>query len=99
VYFRELKNPLVPFEFYTEFINAASKKKRKGENVERATDTEMTEIDNYNDKLIAMKTLVQGLPLSNYSVLEFLIRHLARYVLNFTARRKLTLWTQYRRSV
>ncbi|KAJ3327002.1 Rho GTPase-activating protein 27 [Blyttiomyces sp. JEL0837] len=59
LYFRELQNPLIPFEFYEQFISSAK-------------------IEDYNDRLITMKTLVQSLPPSNYDVLEFLIRHLCK---------------------
>ncbi|KAI9359688.1 Rho GTPase activation protein [Zopfochytrium polystomum] len=58
-YFRELQNPLIPFEFYDQFIGSAK-------------------IQDYNERLITLKTLVQSLPQSNYQVLEYLMRHLNR---------------------
>lgn len=35
-------------------------------------------IENYNNRLCEIKTLVQSLPKVHYDVLEFLIRHLVR---------------------
>jgi RhoGAP domain len=35
-------------------------------------------IDNYDNRLIEIKTLVQSLPKENYTVLEYLMRHLVR---------------------
>ncbi|ORY44560.1 Rho GTPase activation protein [Rhizoclosmatium globosum] len=47
-YFRELQNPLIPFEVYDQFI-ASSK------------------IQDYNERLIQLKTLIQALPTCNYN--------------------------------
>eukprot|EP00842_Homolaphlyctis_polyrhiza_P002985 jgi/Hompol1/3688/HPOL_001664-RA len=57
LYFRELKNPLIPFDFYDRFIACMK-------------------IDDYNERLIEIKNLVQTLPKIHYDVLEFLMRHL-----------------------
>ncbi|KAI8927778.1 Rho GTPase activation protein [Entophlyctis helioformis] len=59
LYFRELKDPLIPFEFYDRFIACMK-------------------IEEYNDRLIEIKTLVQSLPKVHYDVLEYLMRHLVR---------------------
>ncbi len=59
LFFRELVDPVIPFEFYDRFIDAMK-------------------IEVYNDKLIAIKDLVQTLPKENYSVLEYLMSHLNR---------------------
>ncbi|KAJ3198711.1 Rho GTPase-activating protein 9 [Entophlyctis luteolus] len=58
-YFRELQNPLIPFEFYDQFI-ASSK------------------LEDYNERLIQLKNLIQALPKSNYDVLSYLLHHLRR---------------------
>ncbi|KAI8613325.1 hypothetical protein BC830DRAFT_1132800 [Chytriomyces sp. MP71] len=58
-YFRELQNPLIPYEVYEQYI-ASSK------------------IGDYNERLIALKNLVQQLPPCNYHVLFYLMRHLKK---------------------
>lgn len=59
LFFRELLVPVIPFDMYTQFINASK-------------------IEDYNNKLIEIKTLIQTLPKVNYDVLEFLLRHLVK---------------------
>nr|KAJ3421756.1 hypothetical protein HK105_002400 [Polyrhizophydium stewartii] len=59
LYFRELRDPLIPFTFYDRFIACMR-------------------LDDYNERLIEIKNLVQGLPKIHYDVLEFLMRHLVR---------------------
>ncbi|ORY47208.1 RhoGAP-domain-containing protein [Rhizoclosmatium globosum] len=62
-YFRELQNPLIPFEVYDQFI-ASSK------------------IQDYNERLIQLKTLIQALPTCNYNVLSYLLKHLKKIAEN-----------------
>jgi hypothetical protein len=45
-------------------------------------------LEDYNDKLIEVKNLVQMLPPENYAVLEFLMRHLLK-VSQFSAENKM----------
>ncbi|KAJ3084935.1 N-chimaerin, partial [Quaeritorhiza haematococci] len=59
LYFRELQNPLIPFEYYEQFMSAARQ-------------------EDYNDRLISIKSLVQALPKANYDTFEYLMRHLCR---------------------
>ncbi|KAF9963888.1 hypothetical protein BGZ70_007124 [Mortierella alpina] len=59
LYFRELREPLMLFEFYPSFIAAA-------------------DIDDYNEKLYTIKSLVHSLPEPNFSTLQYLMMHLGR---------------------
>ncbi|KAJ2312243.1 hypothetical protein IWW54_002197, partial [Coemansia sp. RSA 2705] len=58
-FLRELPEPLMTFNLYDGFINAAS-------------------IDDYDERLWAIKDLVQALPTANYTVLKRLVEHLER---------------------
>ncbi|KAI9484648.1 Rho GTPase activation protein [Zychaea mexicana] len=59
LYFRELKNPLMTFEYYDWFIDAA----REPE---------------YDDRMYRIKATIHVLPKANFTVLEYLMRHLHR---------------------
>ncbi|KAF9277300.1 hypothetical protein BGZ68_009398 [Mortierella alpina] len=59
LYFRELREPLMLFEFYPSFIAAA-------------------DIEDYNEKLYTIKSLVHSLPEPNFSTLQYLMMHLGR---------------------
>ena len=59
LYFRELLDPLIPFEFYDRFVGSMR-------------------IEDYNERLIEIKNLVQAIPKENYKVLEYLMRHLIK---------------------
>ncbi|KAJ2652019.1 hypothetical protein IW137_000435 [Coemansia sp. RSA 1287] len=58
-FLRELPEPLMTFNLYDGFINAAS-------------------IDDYDERLWAIKDLVHALPTGNYAVLKRLVEHLER---------------------
>ncbi|KAJ2080065.1 hypothetical protein H4R24_003336 [Coemansia sp. RSA 988] len=58
-FLRELPEPLMTFNLYDGFINAAS-------------------IDDYDERLWAIKDLVHALPTTNYTVLKRLVEHLER---------------------
>ncbi|KAG0093592.1 Rho GTPase-activating protein 21 [Podila epicladia] len=57
LYFRELREPLMLFDFYPSFIAAA-------------------DIEDYNEKLYTIKSLVHSLPEPNFSTLQYLMTHL-----------------------
>ncbi|KAG0036060.1 Rho GTPase-activating protein 21 [Podila clonocystis] len=57
LYFRELREPLMLFDFYPSFIAAA-------------------DIEDYNEKLYTIKSLVHSLPEPNFSTLQYLMMHL-----------------------
>ncbi|KAG0349616.1 Rho GTPase-activating protein 12 [Podila humilis] len=59
LYFRELKEPLMLFDFYPSFISAA-------------------DIEDYNEKLYTIKSLVHSLPAPNFDTLQYLMMHLGR---------------------
>ncbi|KAI8825714.1 uncharacterized protein EV422DRAFT_137805 [Fimicolochytrium jonesii] len=59
LYFRELKDPLIPYAFFDGIITAAK-------------------IQDYDTRLIELKTIIQSLPRPNYDTLEFMLRHLSR---------------------
>ncbi|KAI7851855.1 hypothetical protein BDC45DRAFT_571731 [Circinella umbellata] len=59
LYFRELKNPLMTFEYYDWFIDAA----REHE---------------YDERMYRIKATIHVLPKTNFTVLEYLMRHLSR---------------------
>ncbi|KAJ1978194.1 hypothetical protein H4R35_002000 [Dimargaris xerosporica] len=58
-FLRELPEPLLTFQLYDGFVNAAL-------------------VDDYNERLWAIKDLVQALPRSNYVLLKRLVEHLER---------------------
>ncbi|KAJ2882388.1 hypothetical protein H4R27_003475 [Coemansia aciculifera] len=58
-FLRELPEPLMTYNLYEGYINAAS-------------------IDDYDERLWAIKDLVQALPVPNYTVLKRLVEHLER---------------------
>ncbi|KAJ1878625.1 hypothetical protein H4R99_005558 [Coemansia sp. RSA 1722] len=58
-FLRELPEPLMTYNLYEGFINAAS-------------------IDDYDERLWAIKDLVHALPTANYTVLKRLVEHLER---------------------
>ncbi|KAG0263657.1 Rho GTPase-activating protein 21 [Mortierella polycephala] len=57
LYFRELREPVMPFDFYPSFIAAAG-------------------IEDYNEKLYTIKSLVHSLPEPNFNTLQYLMMHL-----------------------
>ncbi|KAF9422288.1 hypothetical protein BGZ94_008614 [Podila epigama] len=57
LYFRELHEPLMLFDFYPSFIAAA-------------------DIEEYNEKLYTIKSLVHALPEPNFNTLQYLMNHL-----------------------
>ncbi|KAF8985957.1 hypothetical protein BGZ46_000043 [Entomortierella lignicola] len=57
LYFRELREPLMLFDFYPSFIAAA-------------------DINEYNEKLYTIKSLVHSLPEANFNTLKYLMMHL-----------------------
>ncbi|KAI9264063.1 hypothetical protein BDA99DRAFT_571571 [Phascolomyces articulosus] len=59
LYFRELKNPLMTFEYYDWFIDAAREQE-------------------YDERMYRIKATIHVLPKSNFTVLEYLMRHLNR---------------------
>ncbi|KAI8642328.1 Rho GTPase activation protein [Parasitella parasitica] len=59
LYFRELKNPLLTFEYYDRFIEAAK-------------------LQDYDERMFRLKSIIQVLPVVNYKVLQYLARHLER---------------------
>ncbi|GAN04810.1 conserved hypothetical protein [Mucor ambiguus] len=59
LYFRELKNPLLTFEYYDRFIEAAR-------------------LQDYDERMFRLKSIIQVLPVANYKVLFHLARHLER---------------------
>ncbi|EPB89478.1 hypothetical protein HMPREF1544_03709 [Mucor circinelloides 1006PhL] len=59
LYFRELKSPLLTFEYYDRFIEAAR-------------------LQDYDERMFRLKSIIQVLPVVNYKVLHFLVRHLER---------------------
>ncbi|KAJ2781913.1 hypothetical protein GGI15_003082 [Coemansia interrupta] len=58
-FLRELPEPLMTYNIYEGFINAAS-------------------IDDYDERLWAIKDLVHALPMANYTLLKRLVEHLER---------------------
>ncbi|KAI8323889.1 RhoGAP-domain-containing protein, partial [Martensiomyces pterosporus] len=58
-FLRELPEPLMTYNLYEGFVNAAS-------------------IDDYDERLWAIKDLVHALPTANYTVLKRLVEHLER---------------------
>ncbi|KAJ1549294.1 Rho GTPase-activating protein 27 [Cladochytrium tenue] len=95
-FFRDLQNPLIPFEYYDQFVGSASAYYHAlfYFAVDLASPyvyltflynakllyltSSNAEMKSYDERLITLKTLVQSMPAPNYSVLEFLIRHLHR---------------------
>ncbi|KXS20412.1 RhoGAP-domain-containing protein, partial [Gonapodya prolifera JEL478] len=61
LYFRELQNPLIPFDMYEHFVEASR-------------------IMDYDERLYAVKRLIDELPPHNRTVLEYLVRHLQKVV-------------------
>ncbi|KAF9190183.1 Rho GTPase-activating protein 21 [Haplosporangium sp. Z 767] len=59
LYFRELREPVMLFDFYPSFIAAA-------------------DIEDYNEKLYTIKSLVHSLPEPNFNTLQYLMMHLGR---------------------
>ncbi|CAO3636981.1 unnamed protein product [Mucor fragilis] len=59
LYFRELKNPLLTFEYYDRFIEAAR-------------------LQDYDERMLRLKSIIQVLPVVHYKVLHHLARHLER---------------------
>lgn len=59
LYFRELKNPLLTFEYYDRFIEAAR-------------------LQDYDERMFRLKSIIQVLPVVNYKVLYHVARHLER---------------------
>lgn len=59
LYFRELKNPLLTFEYYDRFIEAAK-------------------LQDYDERMFRLKSIIQVLPVVNYKVVQYLARHLER---------------------
>lgn len=59
LYFRELKNPLLTFEYYDRFIEAAR-------------------LQDYDERMFRLKSIIQVLPVTNYKVFQYLVRHLER---------------------
>ncbi|CEP11285.1 hypothetical protein [Parasitella parasitica] len=59
LYFRELKNPLLTFEYYDRFIEAAK-------------------LQDYDERMFRLKSIIQVLPVVNYKVFQYLARHLER---------------------
>jgi hypothetical protein len=59
LYFRELKNPLLTFEYYDRFIEAAR-------------------LQDYDERMFRLKSIIQVLPVANYKVFQYLVRHLER---------------------
>ncbi|KAK4521176.1 phosphatidylethanolamine N-methyltransferase [Mucor velutinosus] len=59
LYFRELKNPLLTFEYYDRFIEAAR-------------------LQDYDERMFRIKSIIQVLPVVNYKVLFHVARHLER---------------------
>jgi hypothetical protein len=66
LFFRELLDPVIPFEFYDRFIAAIRKTPL------------ILELEEYNERLTLIKDLVQEIPKEHYAVLECVIRHLAK---------------------
>lgn len=65
LFFRELLDSLIPFSFFDRFIAAIG-----------FVHLNLA-LEDYNVRLIEIKILVQALPKENYTVLEFLFRHLS----------------------
>lgn len=63
VFLRELTEPVIPFDMYDAFLRAFG------------TTTHLA-IEDYNERLCELKTLVQKLPPQHYAFLEYLMRHL-----------------------
>lgn len=59
LYFRELKSPLLTFEYYDRFIEAAR-------------------LQDYDERMFRLKSIIQVLPVTNYKVFQYLVRHLER---------------------
>lgn len=59
LYFRELKNPLLTFEYYDRFIEAAR-------------------LQDHDERMFRLKSIIQVLPITNYKVFQYLVRHLER---------------------
>ncbi|KAI8064244.1 hypothetical protein BC940DRAFT_306513 [Gongronella butleri] len=59
LYLRELKDPLLTFEYYDWFMEAAR-------------------IDDYDERMYQIKSVIHALPKPNLAVLEALMRHLQR---------------------
>ncbi|KAG2196237.1 hypothetical protein INT47_007664 [Mucor saturninus] len=59
LYFRELKNPLLTFEYYDRVIEAAR-------------------LQDYDERMFRLKSIIQVLPVPNYKVFQYLVRHLER---------------------
>ena len=59
LYFRELKNPLLTYEYYDRFIEAAR-------------------LQDYDERMFRLKSIIQVLPIANYKVFQYLVRHLER---------------------
>lgn len=59
LYFRELKNPLLTFEYYDRLIEAAR-------------------LQDYDERMFRLKSIIQVLPVTNYKVLQYMARHLER---------------------
>lgn len=76
VFFRELLDPLIPFDTYERFIASMR------------NFLLISGIENYDDRLIAIKTLVQALPKENYTVLEYLMQHLVK-IASFSEKNKM----------
>jgi hypothetical protein len=84
LYFRELRNPLMTYEYYDWFIEAASKfffffffffwfyiKKTIIYKY-----VIYIGIDDYEERMYQIKSIIHSLPRANYVVLECLVRHL-----------------------
>ncbi|KAI8979856.1 hypothetical protein BDF20DRAFT_536423 [Mycotypha africana] len=57
LYFRELRHPIMTYEYYDYFMEAAK-------------------IDEYEERMYQIKSVLHSLPKPNYMVLEYLMRHL-----------------------
>ncbi|RCH85047.1 Rho GTPase-activating protein 23, partial [Rhizopus stolonifer] len=57
LYFRELKNPLLTFEYYDRLIEAAR-------------------LQDHHERMFRLKSIIQVLPVANYKVFQYLIKHL-----------------------
>lgn len=91
LYFRELREPLMLFDFYPSFIAAAGKHvihhffflssghEKKSKHRSQQANLNMIfliDIEDYNEKLYTIKSLVHSLPEPNFSTLQYLMMHL-----------------------
>ncbi|KAI8985136.1 Rho GTPase activation protein [Pilobolus umbonatus] len=63
LYFRELKNPLLTYEYYDRFIEAIR-------------------LQDYDERMFRLKSIIQVLPVANYKVFHYLTQHLSEVASN-----------------